>query len=78
MVNLAEDATYVFHERGASFGQERQDGLERGREMIQRRHPGYADAVQAFRRADPLFDLRAALTDALARGPESVAQMLCG
>ena len=46
--NVVDDATYVFHERSVSFGDEKTDLMTQGRAALELRHPTYSEVVRAF------------------------------
>lgn len=47
-VNLIDDATYVFHERTKSFGEEKNENMAKGREVIDQRYPEYNILIQSY------------------------------
>lgn len=51
--HVLDDATYIRHERSASFGPEKAELLRAGRARIDQLHPGYTGAVRGFL-ADPI------------------------
>lgn len=46
--HIVDDATYVFHERQASFGEEKTEILKSGRQALDRLHPDYTLLARAF------------------------------
>lgn len=46
--HVIDDRTYVFHERGRSFGNEKDSLLEAGRAVVDRRYPEYARLISRF------------------------------
>ena len=46
--HIVDDASYVFHERSSSFGDERKQLAENGREVIDERYPEYTQLVRDF------------------------------
>ncbi len=48
-VHLLDDSTYVFHERSASFGEEKTDLIKRSKAIIHERYPEYAQLVKSFK-----------------------------
>ena len=76
LVNLIDDASFVRHDRAASFGDERQALLRQAKARLAERHPGYRPAVERFVRDDPLARLRGALGATLAGGRHAVENAL--
>jgi len=58
-VNVADDATFVFHAGARSFGAERAARQRRAARVLSRTHPSYMRTIAEFMRADPLADVRA-------------------
>jgi GT2 family glycosyltransferase/glycosyltransferase involved in cell wall biosynthesis len=52
--HVVEDRTFVFHHGGVSFGEERDEGLERGSALIRHRYPFFRPSNRRERAADPL------------------------
>ena len=48
MFNLIDDSTFIAHERGSSFGNEREALMQQGRETLRRLHPAYSGLVRTF------------------------------
>jgi GT2 family glycosyltransferase/glycosyltransferase involved in cell wall biosynthesis len=46
--HVVDDATYVIHEREASFGEEKTELLEHGTRLVHERYPEYASSVREF------------------------------
>lgn len=46
--NVIDDATYVFHERSKSFGDQKVDLMAAGRKEVDLRHPDYSYAIKVF------------------------------
>ena len=46
--NIIDDATYVFHERSKSFGDQKSSLMEAGRKVVDARFPDYQHAIKVF------------------------------
>lgn len=46
--NIIDDATYVFHERSKSFGEQKTDLMAAGRKAVDARHPDYSYSIKVF------------------------------
>ena len=46
--NILTDSTYIFHERSASFSNEKKELIEKHRKIIDKLHPSYTKKVQDF------------------------------
>lgn len=66
-VDLADDATYVFHKGGASFGSEVAALRALHGEALEHRYPGYDAMIQRFIARDPLRQVRRRIWDAMVR-----------
>ena len=56
--NLAAPGAFVAHVGGGSFGTAALHLQNRNQALLQRLHPGYAELIEAFARADPLWRAR--------------------
>lgn len=65
--HVAATNVFVAHVGGVSFGAARRALMRRNLRILNRLHPGYDAAVQAFVRRDPLFEARRALDGARLR-----------
>ena len=74
LVNLIDDATYVFHRRSASFGRSKPEILEISRTTLDRLHPEYTQLVRDWTETDPLDSVRAKMKIQLRRAAEGVAE----
>lgn len=54
--NLVDDATYVFHDRSKSFGDEKTENIAQGRQIVDQRYPEYKLLIETFR-SGPAFHL---------------------
>lgn len=52
--HIIDDTTYIFHERGRSFGNERKMLMEQGRQIINSRYPEYTEAIRIFSTSEKL------------------------
>jgi len=52
--HIVDDATYVFHTRSASFGEEKHALLEEGQRRLNELHPEYRSLVREFLGSEPL------------------------
>lgn len=64
-VHLLDDATFVFHAGGRSFGAEADAHRKRGTAMLARLHPTYMRTIAEFMQRDPLAAVRQRIVDAL-------------
>lgn len=46
--SIIDDATYVFHERSRSFGDQKTELMAAGRKAVEARHPDYSYAIRVF------------------------------
>jgi GT2 family glycosyltransferase/glycosyltransferase involved in cell wall biosynthesis len=58
LVNLIDDATYVFHRRSASFGPAKEETLKKSRATLDELHPQYTQLIREWSRADALDPVR--------------------
>lgn len=65
-IHLIDDATYVFHKRNASFGEEKTALMAAGRKIVDERHPIYKSLVEIFGKETRLNGLRERLSRVLA------------
>jgi GT2 family glycosyltransferase/glycosyltransferase involved in cell wall biosynthesis len=63
--HVVDDATLVAHEVAASFGSQRHELIEKGREVIDSRHPSYTELVEEFKRSENMATVRANVARAL-------------
>lgn len=68
-VNLIDDATYVYHQRSASFGARRAQIVRASSARLVELHPQYPDLVARWDRADALDPMRRELQNRLEAGP---------
>jgi GT2 family glycosyltransferase len=74
-VHVLDDATFVFHEGGRSFGRRRERRMRRGERMMRERYPEYVTEISEFIKKDPIAPARARVLDDLRRsGAEGVAE----
>ncbi len=59
--HLIDDATFVFHRGGASFGAEKRRRERRAQRRLERRHRGWRRQLSTFLAADPLRPVREAI-----------------
>jgi GT2 family glycosyltransferase/glycosyltransferase involved in cell wall biosynthesis len=64
--HILDDRTYVRHEGSASFGEEKQALLARGRQRLDEKHPTYTRAVRAFLADASVERARAAVGESIA------------
>jgi GT2 family glycosyltransferase len=64
--HLLDDATFVYHEGGASFGSQKAELVESIRQLFLERHPQYLDRVSAFIAGNPLRAIQSCIRKALA------------
>jgi GT2 family glycosyltransferase/glycosyltransferase involved in cell wall biosynthesis len=83
-VNLLDDAGFVLHAGGGSFGPEKQARVRQAESVLRGRHPGYFPEIARFMRDDPLRPLRDRVQAALAppsarpRPPRRVVHLVHG
>lgn len=63
--HVLDDATYVWHRGGGSFGRESAERARRAERVLARRHPGFFPQLAAFMREDPLREARERVLSAL-------------
>jgi GT2 family glycosyltransferase/glycosyltransferase involved in cell wall biosynthesis len=63
--HLLDDATFVYHEGGRSFGAEAKTHLRRGSAALQRLHPDYLPTIARFMKDNPLAPVRQRILHAL-------------
>jgi len=61
-----DDATYVWHEGGASFGGAGDARRRRAQRLLRRRHPGYEASLTRFTEQNPLAEIHREIAAALA------------
>ncbi|RZJ97323.1 MAG: glycosyltransferase [Novosphingobium sp.] len=64
--HVVDDRTLVFHERSASFGDEKTELMTAGRKVIDHRYPDYTSKVRAFIGGPGLRAIKAAAEDGFA------------
>lgn len=74
-INVIDDATFVYHQRSASFGPEKAELIENARHSLQERYPTYPARVRSFLAEDPLQDLRKSVATALRAGTAEVRRL---
>ena len=67
MANLIDDSTFIAHERGSSFGSEREVLMQQGRQTLRRLHPAYSGLVRTFLGDSYLAEVRAGVKNLLER-----------
>ena len=84
-VHVLDDATFVWHRGGGSFGPERRRRERAAERLLARRHPGFLPRLARFMRQDPLATVRERVLDGLrppgrggSRGPGRVAHLVHG
>jgi GT2 family glycosyltransferase/glycosyltransferase involved in cell wall biosynthesis len=73
--NVVDDAAFVYHQRTASFGADKDAAIASARKVMREKHPQYAAEVARLLADDPLRDLRAAVGSALSKGPDEVERL---
>ncbi len=68
LLNLIDDATYVFHSRSASFGSRKEEILKSSRATLDRLHPDYTQRVLAWSQNDSLDAVRVEMEELLGSG----------
>ncbi|HET9795989.1 MAG TPA: glycosyltransferase [Thermoanaerobaculia bacterium] len=63
--HVLDDATFVFHEGGASFGSATARRRRRAMRLLRARHPEYLPTIAKFMKDDPLAEARARVLDGL-------------
>jgi GT2 family glycosyltransferase/glycosyltransferase involved in cell wall biosynthesis len=66
--HVVDDGTYVFHERGSSFGAERDELIRSSRTVIDERYPDYTARVQALKASPELSRARQRVAEAFELG----------
>jgi len=63
--HVLDDATFVWHRGGGSFGREAAARAKRAERLLARRYPGFLPALSRFMREDPLAAARGRVVDGL-------------
>jgi GT2 family glycosyltransferase/glycosyltransferase involved in cell wall biosynthesis len=53
-INIIDDTTYVFHDRNKSFGEQKDDLIQSGRAVVDKRYPNYSKEIQIFKTSDKI------------------------
>jgi len=69
--HIVAGSVYVGHERSASFGDEKYELMERGREILDSRYPEYTERVREFMGSKEIGAIRTAISDAFDSYPTS-------
>ncbi len=64
--HVVDDATLVFHARGASFGEDRTALMESARQVLETRHPTFASLARDFVHGPEMSRIRAHVADVFA------------
>jgi GT2 family glycosyltransferase/glycosyltransferase involved in cell wall biosynthesis len=64
--NVVDDATFVYHAQGQSFGAERAERILAARELLDEMYPEYRSLVADFVHGDQMTAIRFRISDALA------------
>ncbi|MGM1054155.1 MAG: glycosyltransferase [Pseudomonadota bacterium] len=56
--HIIDDATYIYHERSASFGNEKTELIKAGRSVLDERYPDYASLARAFVKSNEMETVR--------------------
>jgi glycosyltransferase involved in cell wall biosynthesis/GT2 family glycosyltransferase len=64
-LNIADDATFIYHAGNRSFGSSRTRLRRRAQTTLRRLHPRYLATIAAFMKSDPMADVRARIRIAL-------------
>jgi GT2 family glycosyltransferase/glycosyltransferase involved in cell wall biosynthesis len=79
LVNLIDDATYVFHQRSASFGKSKEQILKASRAVLDRLHPSYTQQIREWSQSDELDAFREEMQRQLQRiNRDGLEQVLRG
>jgi GT2 family glycosyltransferase len=62
--HIIDDATYIFHHRSASFGEEKEALLQEAQQTLARLHPDYRELVREFLSSESVGVARARVGDA--------------
>jgi GT2 family glycosyltransferase/glycosyltransferase involved in cell wall biosynthesis len=73
-LHLIDDATFVYHERSASFGPAKRQLIEESKAQLALLHPSYKRRVTTMLAEDPLAELRARLKRALSEREEAAPE----
>jgi GT2 family glycosyltransferase/glycosyltransferase involved in cell wall biosynthesis len=63
--HVLDDATFVWHRGGGSFGKEAAGRARASERLLARRHPGFLPGLARFMREDPLSPVRERVVDGL-------------
>lgn len=72
LVNLIDDAVYVYHKRSASFGSEKEKLIANSQKKLSELHPEYSEAVRSWLSHDPLDEFRGEIGALLATDDSSI------
>lgn len=53
-INIIDDSTYIFHNKGSSFSDERENLIKEHRKLLDEKHPSYTSEVRKFVNSDKL------------------------
>ena len=68
-VHIIDDATYIYHERSASFGADKEALIAENRTKLDARHPDYTAKVKAFLADPTIADIRGRIGTAMGSPP---------
>lgn len=57
-INLIDDATYIFHDRSKSFGNEKSQHIAKGRAVVDKRYPEYKPLTRVFQSGSSIIMAR--------------------
>ena len=57
-INVIDDATYIYHKKGASFSEEREKLIKKHRNILNSKYPTYSEEVKMFLTSDDLNNLQ--------------------
>jgi glycosyltransferase involved in cell wall biosynthesis/GT2 family glycosyltransferase len=86
-VHVLDDATFVWHRGGGTFGQERPEKARRAERLLSRRYPGFLPRLGRFMKDDPLAPVRERIVERLrpemrrsagSAGPRRVVHLVHG
>lgn len=74
--NIIDDRTYVYHERSASFGSEKNKLYGQGRNIIDERFPEYTHRIREFFSSDVMNEIRFRVRRGFKQSNEDLSEVL--
>ena len=65
MLNIIDDSTFIFHNEGSSFGEEKQMLIDKNIRLLEQKHPDYGNKVHKFINSDEFKDMKYIISDGI-------------